>query len=127
VQPSLNIDTIRMGWTVSRTPERVTLPRTRHSLQRPPPGLPQHSDMSRERSFPDTPQSGLTVRFRFRCSSWADADAFHRPGFPALPLSRQGRHLATGIGFDCDDLQLSFEVALTLLAVLRRSESRILE
>jgi hypothetical protein len=56
-----------------------------------------------------------------------DADSFHGAAFPALPLPGKAGVLASGIGFDRDDLSLSLEVALLLLVALRRSEIRVPE
>ncbi|QNE18193.1 hypothetical protein F1D05_10170 [Kribbella qitaiheensis] len=50
-------------------------------------------------------------------------DAFHGPGFPTLPCPGTAGVIATGLGFDRDNLRLSLDVVLSLLTVLRRSET----
>jgi hypothetical protein len=47
------------------------------------------------------------------------SEAFHGPAFPAMPLPGQAGALASSLGFDRDDLEISFGVALVLLAASR--------
>lgn len=47
------------------------------------------------------------------------SEAFHGAHFPAMPLPGQAGALASLLGFDRDDLDISFGVALVLLAASR--------
>lgn len=48
-----------------------------------------------------------------------DAEAFHGISFPAMPLPAQAGALASSLGFDRDDVEISFKTVLLLLAVVR--------
>lgn len=49
------------------------------------------------------------------------AEAFHGDTFPAMPLRGQAGALASSLGFDRDDLQISLGVVLVLLAAGRKA------
>lgn len=51
-----------------------------------------------------------------------DSEAFHGHSYPAMPLPGQAGALATSIGFDRDDAEVSLLAALLLLAAARRAE-----
>jgi hypothetical protein len=46
-----------------------------------------------------------------------DAEAFHGRGFPAMPLPGQAGALASSLGFDRDDVEISLETVLILQAL----------
>lgn len=48
-------------------------------------------------------------------------EAFHGPHFPAMPLPGQAGALASSLGFDRDDNEITFGVALVLLAASRKA------
>lgn len=48
------------------------------------------------------------------------SETFHGENFPAMPLPGQAGTLASSLGFDRDDLEISFGVALVLLAAARK-------
>jgi hypothetical protein len=49
-----------------------------------------------------------------------DSEAFHGAGFPAMPLPGQAGALASSLGFDRDDVEISLKTVLLLLTVVRR-------
>ncbi|MGW2599506.1 hypothetical protein [Streptomyces klenkii] len=48
-----------------------------------------------------------------------DAETFHGPRFPAMPLPAQAGALASSLGFDRDDTEISLKTVLLLLAAVR--------
>lgn len=46
----------------------------------------------------------------------ADSETFHGPAFPAMPLPGQAGALASSLAFDRDDLPISLETAMVLIA-----------
>ncbi|MQS18025.1 hypothetical protein F7Q99_39020 [Streptomyces kaniharaensis] len=52
-----------------------------------------------------------------------DSESFHGRGFPAMPLPGQAGALASSLGFDRDDLEISLETVLILQALVRRLQS----
>lgn len=48
-----------------------------------------------------------------------DSEAFHGTRFPAMPLPAQAGALASSLGFDRDDVEISLKTVLLLLAVVR--------
>jgi hypothetical protein len=48
-----------------------------------------------------------------------DSEAFHGARFPAMPLPGQAGALASSLGFDRDDVEVSLKTVLLLLAVVR--------
>lgn len=48
-----------------------------------------------------------------------DSEAFHGKRYPAMPLPGQAGALASSLGFDRDDLEISLKTVLLLLAAVR--------
>lgn len=56
-----------------------------------------------------------------------DSETFHGPAFPAMPLPGQAGALSTSLAFDRDDLPISLETAMVLIAHIPDQEKSAAE
>lgn len=66
---------------------------------------------------------GYAKDFHEYAADWdaADVEGFHGVRFPAMPLPGRAGKLATALGFDRDDVEISLRVALVLMAPAYRN------
>jgi hypothetical protein len=83
----------------------------------------RESVLEENEDMPSTGQMYAAELNRYAREHQGDAESFHGKGFPAMPLPGSAGALASSVGFDRDDLDISRESVLILLALVRRQQA----